>query len=123
MNPEIIAIATSTIAFVSPYLVKTGEKIAEEIGESVWNLLKKTFVSKDESDIVIKIEENPESLESLAEFNNLLIEKMGKDNEFKENLFRLIDNAKKLEMTKRHVSQYGDKALYIEKNDGNITIN
>ena len=38
---EPITIITTALALATPYLAKTGEKVAEKIGEDVWNMLKK----------------------------------------------------------------------------------
>lgn len=41
MDP--ITLITTTMAVLTPYLVKSGEKVAEEMGASLWTWLKKKF--------------------------------------------------------------------------------
>mgnify|MGYP007059350339 FL=1 len=40
---EPIALITSAMTMLSPYLVKSGEKIAEEMGASLWSWIKGKF--------------------------------------------------------------------------------
>ena len=44
MDP--ITLLTSAITMLSPYMVKTGEKIAEEMGASLWSWLKNKLAAK-----------------------------------------------------------------------------
>jgi len=53
MDP--ITVITATISMLTPYLVKSGEKIAEEMGGSLWAWLKSKI--KDKS----AIKENPDA--------------------------------------------------------------
>ena len=41
MDP--ITLITTTMAVLTPYLVKSGEKVAEEMGASLWTWLKEKF--------------------------------------------------------------------------------
>ena len=44
---EPITLITTAIALATPYLTKTGERIAEGFGEDIWNLMKKPFAKSD----------------------------------------------------------------------------
>ena len=46
---EPVTLITTAIALATPYLLKTGESIAEGIGEDIWKLIKKPF-TKDKED-------------------------------------------------------------------------
>ena len=46
---ESTSLVTTALSLAIPFLTKTGEKIAENIGESIWNLLKKPFSKKEKN--------------------------------------------------------------------------
>lgn len=47
-------------AAVLPYLVKGGEKIAQEVGADLWELLKRPFTKEKDKQLLTKLENNPE---------------------------------------------------------------
>ena len=57
---EPITLITTALALATPYLIKSGEKIAEGIGEEIWNLIKKPFIKNDETPFSIDITQKEE---------------------------------------------------------------
>ncbi|MCU0425750.1 MAG: hypothetical protein MUF71_09020 [Candidatus Kapabacteria bacterium] len=87
--------------FAKPFLVKTGESIAKKIGEDIWNHIKSSFSSKEEKELVEKVEkivtlskEEQASLE--ANFIQILADKIRTDPEFNKNSDLRIQQAQKI---------------------------
>lgn len=88
---EPITLITAAISLATPFLIKTGEKIAENIGEDIWNLLKKPFSNKNDSVLSIDIQKETEK-EKLIDS---LLDKINSDNNFKIELERAVNKAQK----------------------------
>jgi hypothetical protein len=88
---EPISLITTALALATPFLIKTGEKIAENIGEGIWNLLKKPFLKNNEIDSNIDIK-NEDEKEKLIQ---LLLARMNEDISFKEELESAVLKGKK----------------------------
>lgn len=92
-------IASAIVTTLTPYLSKTGEKIAEKIGEELFPKIKSIFISNDEdkkvleklelqptvqnittfeNDLAVKIENNPDIARSLSEILKLTPTKSNK---------------------------------------------
>ncbi len=84
---DIITLATTAVALATPYLIKSGEKIAEGIGESVWNWIKSAF-SKNEKEVLPLLEVGEEK-----ELISTLLEKIKTDNDFKIGLEKVVEKA------------------------------
>jgi hypothetical protein len=52
---EPIALATTALTIATPYLLKSGEAIAEKIGEDIWKLIKKPFKGKNKAAISVVV--------------------------------------------------------------------
>ncbi len=117
---ELITLATTALAFAAPYLLKTGEKIAENIGEEVWNTLKKPF--NNESDI--KLLANLDSNENQELLSQELLNKLSKDPEFEKDLRLIVDKAQKQLTTnsQQNIHNNGniEKQINIQNNSGTI---
>ena len=117
---EPITLITTAIALATPYLLKTGEKIAEGIGEDIWKLIKKPFTKDKGSDFSIDIN-NPHEKEKLF---GLLKDKLDNDIEFKKELETAIEKGQKeLEVYyQQNISNNGqiEKQINIQSNTGNI---
>jgi hypothetical protein len=85
---DISMIASTAITLLGPYLVKSGEKIAEGIGKDIWELIKKPFKSDKEKALLKQLEENPSdqkiqgkieaTLENILEENPVLVDTLKK---------------------------------------------
>lgn len=90
---EPITLLTTTIALISPFIYKTGEKIAEEIGGDIWEWLKNHCRGKkemSENNVIFKEKIN------IEEVKQFLLEKINCDNEFKKNLEEIINQKQKI---------------------------
>lgn len=118
---EPITLLTATIALISPFIYKTGEKIAEEAGEDIWEWLKKHCGGKKEifkDNIVSKETINIEKVKQV------LREKINRDNEFKKNLEEII-NQKQTTLNSQfqqniHNNGNIEKQLNLTNNSGTI---
>jgi hypothetical protein len=119
---EPIALITTAIALATPYLLKTGESIAEGIGEDIWKLIKKPFTKdkKDEISIDINKQEDKDKLVTL------LLEEIGKDNNFKQELETAVEKGQKdlNAYYQQNINNNGEigKQINIQHNSGNIQI-
>jgi len=100
MSPS--EIASAVIAFLSPYLIKTGEEVATKAGEAVWKKVEalykaiKARFAQEKDDypgkILADFAEKPEKRkEALRE---VLTEIIAKDQAFAVNLSKLLEEAK-----------------------------
>jgi hypothetical protein len=116
---EPITLITTAIALASPYLLKTGESIAEGIGEDIWELIKKQF-TKDKVD-QLSIDLYKQDKDKLM---SLLLEEISKDNNFKQELNIAVQKGQKdLNVYyQQNINNNGeiDKQINIQHNSGNI---
>jgi len=116
---EPITLITTAIAMATPYLLKTGESIAEGIGEDIWKLIKKPFTKEKETQFTIDINQQEEK-EKLV---NLLLNEVGKDNNFKQELEAAVEKGQKeLNAYQQNINNNGtiDKQINIQSNSGDI---
>jgi hypothetical protein len=117
---EPITLITSAIALATPYLIKSGEKIAEVIGEEIWNLIKKPFTKKDENVLSIDITKNEEKDKLI----NLLSEEIEKNSDFKIELQTAVEKGEKQlnAYYQQNINNNGniEKQINIQNNSGNI---
>lgn len=115
---EPISLATAAIAIATPYLVKSGEVIAEKIGESIWNLIKKPF-EKDETEITSIDITKTEDVEKLQK---ALLIKISENDNYKHELFEGVRKAEKELQNKQQINNYSEieKQINIGHNTGNI---
>ncbi len=111
---EPVTLVTTAIAMVSPYLLKTGEAIAEKIGEDIWNIIKKPFAKELKVDII----------KDKEQLNHLLLQKIDTDPAFREELQNAVAIAQnKLDAYyQQNVNNTGqiEKQINIQNNTGNI---
>lgn len=116
---SLIALATTALTLATPYLVKTGEKIAEKIGEEIWNFIKTPF-GTNENTTDMTLSENQES------FKQELIDKLNTDSKFENELRSLIENAEKqlVSNTQQIINNNGniEKQVNIGNVSGNIQL-
>jgi hypothetical protein len=109
---DIITLASTAFTYALPYLVKSGEKISENLGQEVWDFIKKPF-SKEGVDMTL--------LENQEEFQDELLRELKEDSDFEMRLRDLVKTVEeKLNAgTEQNVNNYGN----IEKqvNVGNVS--
>ncbi len=119
---EPITLISAAIALATPYLIKTGEKIAEEIGEDIWSVIKRPFTKEKDSEFRIDIN-NQEEKEKLV---NLLEEQLNKDDEFTRELeFAVKKGQNELNaFYKQNITNNEkiEKQINIQNNSGNIQL-
>lgn len=116
MDP--ITLLTSTMTMLTPYIVKSGEKVAEEMGADLWNWLKSKFATnKQLPKTVSEADQNAVQLQLMTEISS--------DAEFAKAL------EAKIAEIKSGCNQYGmkvenngtvEKQLNITHNSGSITL-
>lgn len=117
---EPITIVTTALTLATPYLIKTGEKIAESIGEDIWKLIKSPF-SKD---ITEKIE-NAATKDDIEKLKPLLLEKLTQDKSFADILTSAIEKAQNtLTQNQQNITNNStiEKQINIQNNHGNISM-
>jgi hypothetical protein len=72
---DLASITTMVSMALSPYLLKTGEKIAEKLGEELFPVVKRIFITEKEKQTIAKIESSP-SLQNFNLFEQELTKKM-----------------------------------------------
>lgn len=114
---EPITIITTALALASPYLVKTGEKVAEKIGEDVWNMLMKPFTKEKKEEL---FSESP-SKEQLEKLKGELLITIQNNESFKNELLETIIEAK-TNLNLQNINNQGkiEKQINIQTNSGNI---
>ncbi|MDD2634026.1 MAG: hypothetical protein PHW82_00845 [Bacteroidales bacterium] len=119
-NMEPITLLTTALALATPYLIKTGEKIAENIGEGIWNLIKRPFAKSKEIDSDFDIN-NEKDRENLIQ---LLTKKINDDIDFRNELERAVKNGEKELNTyyQQNITNNGkiDKQVNIQNITGDI---
>lgn len=117
---EPITLIKTAIALATPYLLKTGEKIAEGIGEDIWKLIKKPFTKDKNTEFKIDINNQQDKERLLA----LLKEKLVDDAEFMKKLEIAVGNAQKKlnDYYQQNINNNGqvEKQINIQNNSGNI---
>ncbi|CAH0336813.1 hypothetical protein FVB9288_02535 [Flavobacterium sp. CECT 9288] len=117
---EPITLITTAISLATPYLLKTGESIAEGIGEDIWKLIKKPFTKDKETEFLIDVNIKEER----DKLSNLLLEVISKDNIFKQELEKAVEKGQKnLNFYyQQNINNNGEieKQINIQHNTGNI---
>lgn len=117
---EPVTLITTAIALATPYLMKTGEKIAEDIGEDIWKIIKRVFTKGDKPNFSI-------DLNNQIEKENLILalsKELKKDNLFKDELENAVIQGQKnlsayYQQNINNNAQI-DKQINIQDNSGNI---
>lgn len=118
---EPITLVATAITLAMPYIVKTGEKIAEQVGEDIWKIIKKPF-SKDES--TLKNEFN--AVSNRKEIEAELLAKINSDSNFKAELEQAVAKANKTiaSYNQQNIHNHGqiDKQVNIQNIEGNVNL-
>jgi hypothetical protein len=100
---EPLTIATTAVAFLSPYLVKAGEKAAEEVGKKlpeaaarVWNAIMTRFRGNAVAEAAVKdLAEKPGDQLNQSTFANQLRKVLDAEPAFATELAHLLEEAKR----------------------------
>jgi len=119
---EPISIATTALSFAAPFLLKTGEKIAENIGESIWNLIKKPFSKKEQESLESDLQKDSNKEKAIE----TIIAKLNSDLQYKVDLENAVSKAQQ-ELTayyQQNINNNGniEKQINIQNVTGNITL-
>ncbi len=114
---ESLTIIKTALALASPYLAKTGEKVAEKIGEDVWNMLKKPFKNDKKREL---FSESPNETQ-LEKIKEELLLKIQNSESYKNELLQIITGAQK-NLNQQNISNQGkvEKQINIQTNTGDI---
>lgn len=116
--------ALVVVSFLSPFLVKAGEKIAEKVGEAFSDKVGEIYKAVKErlsGDVygeltLLRLEEAPEDEARRTALQNVLQEKMAADEGFASLLRKLVEEAKQLDS--RSATAKGDRSVAIS---GDVT--
>ena len=111
---------TTAIAIATPFLVKTGEKIAENIGEEIWKWIKKPFTKDEEKDLLSNLTDD----KNIEKLKVALLQKISCDSNYKDELQRAVEDAQNTlnSYNQQNINNQGsiEKQINIQKNIGNI---
>jgi hypothetical protein len=116
---EPITLITTAITMATPYLLKAGEGIAEGVGKDIWKLIKRAFEKDKKNQFTIDISQQEEK----DKLVNLLLEEVGKNNNFKQELESAVEKGQKvLNAYQQNINNNStiDKQINIQTNSGNI---
>lgn len=117
---EPISLITNALTLATPYLLKTGESIAEKVGEDIWKVIKSPFTKKEDAQFQFDINSQKEK----DKFTEFLLEEIMKNKNFKQKLETAVkDGQRKLKTQyQQNVNNKGNikKQINIQQNKGNI---
>jgi organic radical activating enzyme len=119
---EPITLVTTALSLATPFLIKTGEKIAENIGEDIWNLIKKPFSKKKQEALESDLQKDSEKKKIIE----AIVAKLNSDLQYKVDLENAVDKAQK-ELNayyQQNINNNGNiaKQINIQNVTGNITL-
>lgn len=116
MDP--ITLITAAITLATPYLMKTGEKLAEKVGEEIWNLIKKPFANEKKAELFT---ESPTE-KQLDVIKKELIDVLTKNPEYKTELLNAVTKAQ-TSLNQQIINNNGniEKQINIQNNSGDIS--
>jgi hypothetical protein len=117
---DIATLATAAFTLATPYIVKSGEALAESVGQEIWNVIKKPF-TKNGKEIT-----KEEFVKNKDAWKSEVIKELEANTELKIELEKLVQQAKmQLDGNfQQNVNSYGEvqKQINIQSNTGNITM-
>lgn len=92
MSLTLTALSAAAVTILTPYVTKAGEKVAEKLGESLFNLVKSKFSGDEETEETLKLyEKKPQRFEgALAD---TIEEKLKADPDFEAKLREIVAQA------------------------------
>ncbi len=121
---SINVIAAAAVGILSPYLAKTGEVAAKELGEDLYNLLKARLGKKPAAQETLSdLEAAPEDPDLQATLRVQLKKLLAEDEEFADQLRGFLEKAGQTETGSIVIKQVaGDNAKQFGQVFGDITI-
>lgn len=115
---DLITLASSALGLAMPYLVKTGEAIAEKVGEDIWSLVKSIFTIEEQANIENELKKG-ENQDAIIQ---LLVERLNENSELKTNLESAIQKGQTTLSNTQTINNKGsiEKQINITQNSGNI---
>ncbi|MES2514714.1 MAG: hypothetical protein V4580_11245 [Bacteroidota bacterium] len=110
---------TTVIALLTPYIIKSGEKFAEGVGEDLWNWIKKPFTKEQETELLTEAKTDV----GMTKIVTLLSDKVATDASYKTELEKLVEAAQqKMNNYYQTINNTGniEKQINIQENKGNI---
>ena len=110
---------TTAVALLTPYIIKSGEKFAEGVGEDLWNWIKKPFTKEQENELLTEAKTDVD----MTKIATLLNEKVESDAIYKTELEKLVEAAQqKINNYQQNINNTGniEKQINIQENKGNI---
>lgn len=117
---EAFAIITTVMTMLTPFFVKSGEKISEKVGEDLWLWIKKSF-SKQGKELELP-DSNDECFQK--KLVTLLQDRIESDQKFKTELMNKLTKMQEIvdKNNKQNIRNMGniEKQIIIQENHGNI---
>ncbi|AZB00157.1 hypothetical protein EG359_11210 [Chryseobacterium joostei] len=116
---EPITLITTALTLATPFLLKTGESIAEKVGEDIWAVIKSPFTKKN-----IEMPININSEEEKNKLFNLIQNEIAENAQYKEELTVAIENGKQQlnSYSQQNINNNAEvqKQINIQSNTGSI---
>lgn len=115
---ELLTLASSAITMAIPYLIKSGEAIAEKVGEDIWDFVKSIFTSEEQDTIQTQISQRGNHDEVIQ----LLIERLNENSALIPQLENAVLNGQNQLSNNQTIVNNGtvEKQINITQNSGNI---
>lgn len=115
---ELLTLASTAVGMAIPYLVKSGEAIAEKVGEDIWSFVKSLFKS-DEQTIVQEQLTNGQNNDEIIQ---KLIDKLNENPALQQQLEEVVVSGQKQLANNQTINNHGsiEKQININQNSGNI---
>ena len=114
---EPITLIVTALTLAKPYLIKSGEKFAEGVGEDIWKWIKKPFINEEEIEIISNFQLDRDS----EKIKTALLEKFSQDVEYKREFEKAIDIAQKEITSNNQQNITNNAAIEKQVNIQNLT--
>lgn len=125
MDPGTISLlASTTVAFLSPYLAKAGEAAAKKIGEDLYQVIKARFRKESTAKAALDdLTETPGDEDIQAQLRVQLKKLMKEDKKFAGQIEQITQEANQTEAGATIIKQVaGDNAIQFGQNYGTVRI-
>lgn len=122
---EYSTIASEALSTLQPFLELGGKEIIKSVAKDLWSKVKGEFTSKEEIEVLTKLESEPTDLKNQGKFEFLLESKLKENEELLDELNKLLNQIKKSEDYSSVISQKGNDNISISGKilGSNISIN